>query len=460
MKVLLGTHHLEVRAGSELFTAELASSIRSRGNEVAVFTFFKGDLAELIEADGIRVFDPDDAAAIAQFDPDIVQTNHLPCAHFLRALIPGAIRVHAMLGVTPHLEAPPLDAGAYSLGLAISEEVRDRINQSSFGRDVDVAIFRNWFDDRAVLIAEARKPHRPLRVAVVSNHFAPDLINALDALEAAGDTEIDYFGAQRESVPVDGALLSQYDLVISIGRTVLLAAACRVPCIMADVHGSDGLLTIDNLDQVRAVNFSGRMKKQRITRAHLEQEIGKLFLYDREELRKRVTANYALSGRTEWLLSRYDRLLANRRDGAKTHHASPAFLSVPSEGFVHAEITAMVRNLRKQLVAAAETLQRERAEVDRERAPSYRLVDLKRSRSLKVGRFLRRVTARFDAFLTWSEAGRVFRRRGPLRVRSGKARTEQSQPAFDASGQQLRVLNKRPARASPGSPPAPHSPPP
>ena len=59
MKVLLGTHHLEERAGSELFTAELASSIRSRKNEVAIFTFFKGDFAELIEADGIQVFEPE-----------------------------------------------------------------------------------------------------------------------------------------------------------------------------------------------------------------------------------------------------------------------------------------------------------------------------------------------------------------------------------------------------------------
>jgi hypothetical protein len=39
MKILFGTHQLEVRAGSELFTAELAQSIHARGHEVAVFTF-------------------------------------------------------------------------------------------------------------------------------------------------------------------------------------------------------------------------------------------------------------------------------------------------------------------------------------------------------------------------------------------------------------------------------------
>jgi hypothetical protein len=376
MKVLLGTHHLEVRGGSELFTAELASSIRSRGNEVAVFTFFKGDFAGLIEAEGIQVFDPGEAALITRFDPDVVQTNHLPCAHFLRAVVPGAIRVHAMLGVIPHLEAPPLDAGAYSLGLAISEEVRDKISQTSFAKDVEVLIFRNWFDDRAVLTAEARMPHGALRVAVISNHFAPDLMDALEAFAAAGIAEVDYFGLQRKSVPVDGALLSQYDLVVSIGRTVLLAAACQVPCIMADVHGSDGLLTIDNLDQVRTVNFSGRMKKHAITRAHLEYEIGKLFLYDREELRNRIEADYALSIRTEWLLSRYQTLLTDRRDGAKAHHVSDTIV-VPREGLVYAEITARVAVLREQLDDA-----------------NRQLSALKKSRILRIGRFLRRVTAR------------------------------------------------------------------
>ena len=273
MKVLFGTHQLEIRAGSELFTAELAYSIQARGHEVAVFTFFKGKFAELIEANGIPVFGPDDKTAIARFTPDIIQTCHLPCAHFLRSVVPDVIRVHVMLGVIPPLEAPPLDGGAFSLGLALSEEVVDRINQTPFGRDVDTAIFRNWFDDKAVMTsARALKSHGRLRVAVISNHIAPELVDALAELEAAGGVEVDYFGVQRRSVVIDGKFLTKYDLIISIGRTVLLAAACGVPCIMADIHGSDGLLTVNNLDHVRTVNFSGRLAKHAITKTHLQEK--------------------------------------------------------------------------------------------------------------------------------------------------------------------------------------------
>ncbi len=354
MKVLFGTHQLEIRGGSELFTAELAHSIQAHGHEVAIFTFFKGKLAELIEANGIPIFTPDDTTAIAGFAPDIVQTCHLPCAHFLRSVVPDVIRVHAMLGVIPPLEAPPLDGSVFSLALAVSEEVVDRINKTQFGREVDVAVFRNWFEDKAVVAsARAHKPHQRLRVAVVSNHIAPELIDALAAIEAAGGAEVDYFGTQRSSVVVNGELLTQYDLIVSIGRTVLLAAACGVPCIMADIHGSDGLLTVDKLDDVRAVNFSGRLRRHPITKEHVQKEIDKIRAHDCEQLRNRVVAEYSLASRTEWLLSRYKELLA---DGARRSLRTPSTFLAPGEGLVHAEIAATVRELRKQLEAAQQQI--------------------------------------------------------------------------------------------------------
>ena len=357
MKILLGTHHLEIRAGSELFTAELANSIQASGHEVAVFTFIKGEFAGLIEANGISVYSPDDTNAMARFAPDIVQTCHIPCAHFLRSVVPDAIRVHAMLGVTLPMEAPPLEGDAFSLGLAVSEEVLDRINKTTFGRDVETAIFRNWFDEKVVMTStRALNSHGRLRVAVITNHIAPGLIEALTALDATGDVEVDYFGAQQRSAVVDGRLLAKYDLVISIGRTALLAAACGVPCIMADIHGSDGLLTVDNLDRVRTVNFSGRLQKDPITKTHVQVELAKIRSYDREQLRNRIAAEYSLASRTAWLLARYEELLGGRLNGVQKFLRNPSIFEEPSEGLVHAEIIGTVRELRKQLEAAQQQI--------------------------------------------------------------------------------------------------------
>jgi hypothetical protein len=381
MKILLGTHHLEVRAGSELFTAELAYAFQARGHDVSVFTFFKGAVSEEIQARGIPVFDPDDRGTISRLTPDIVQTNHIPCGHFLRCVVPDGIRVHAMLGVFPHLETPPLDGEAYSLGLAVSEEVLDRVNRTPFGNQVKVEILRNWFDDKAVVPAVRRDHPQPIRVAVVSNHIAPELAAALAELQAAGGVDVDYFGVQRKSVIVDGNLLTKYDLIISIGRTVLLAAACGVPCVMADIYGSDGLLTADNLDLVRTVNFSGRLKKLPITATHLQGELSKLASDDHERLRRRVTSEHSLNCCAEWLLSRYETLLTDQR--RRKSLASPQLLP-PGEGLVHAEITTEVRRLRKALIDALSKLRAETESPRSEEAPERRrLISL--ARAFKAG---------------------------------------------------------------------------
>jgi hypothetical protein len=50
------------------------------------------------------------------------------------------------------------------------------------------------------------------------------------------------FGAEGQSIDVDGSLLVQYGLVFAIGRTTILAAACGVLSLVAEIHGSDGLL--------------------------------------------------------------------------------------------------------------------------------------------------------------------------------------------------------------------------
>jgi hypothetical protein len=345
MRILLGTHQLEERAGSELFTTELVTAFRERGHDVAIFTFLKGGMAAEVEAAGIPVFDSGDTDAIVRFMPDIVQTSHIPCAHFIRAVLPERPRVHAMLGVIPHLEAPPLDGRAFALGLVASEEVRDRVMRTSFGQEAEIAVFRNWFDERAVSHAEPRPMGAPLRVAVISHHVAPALATALIALEAAGKLKADYFGSEHRTVVVDGALVTRYDAVVSIGRTPLLAAACGVPCIMADIHGSDGLLTADNLDNVRTCNFSGRFSRNAITQAHLEHELARIAAYDREALRKRVVADYALDSRADWLLARYDTVIAQHRNSP----VEQGHLSAPSEGLVHAELVGRLQTLTREV---------------------------------------------------------------------------------------------------------------
>lgn len=337
MRILLSNHQLTARSGSELATCELARGLAARGHEVAVFTFFKGALAEqLTREHAIPVFDDTQADQIILFGAEIVHTHHAPCAHFLRLFTMGAKRIHGMLGILTPLEAPPLDANVFSLGLAISEEVAERIAFTPFNA-IPTEIFRNWFDDPEAASVTPPDLTRPIKVAVVSNHVAPELAAALTELRAAGEIEPEYFGLESVSAVIDSKLLSRYGIVVSIGRTALLATACGRPCVMADIHGSDGLLTAETLDRAARVNFSGRATRTPITAGHLAAEIERARNTDFSALRERVLREFSIEQRLAFLERRYAGLLAA---GGRAIDRG----DWPAEGAAYAELAARVRH--------------------------------------------------------------------------------------------------------------------
>jgi GT2 family glycosyltransferase len=338
MRILLSNHQLTVRSGSELATCELARGLAARGHDVAVFTFFKGALAEeLTREHGIPVFDDTQVHQIVLFGAEIVHTHHTPCAHFLRLYTMGAVRIHGMLGVLTPLEAPPLDADVFSLGLAISEEVAERIAFTPFNA-VPIEIFRNWFDEPSAASLAPPDLARPIKVAVVSNHVAPELATALTELRAAGEIVPEYFGLEGVSAVINSKLLSRYAIVVSIGRTALMATACGRPCIMADVHGSDGLLTAENIDHAMRSNFSGRATGTPITAAHLATEIERARTVDLSGLRERVLREFSIEQRLDFLERRYAELLASPANRRADRGDWPA------EGSAYAELAARVRH--------------------------------------------------------------------------------------------------------------------
>src|SRR5581483_10222222 len=98
MRVLLANYHLAQRAGSELYTLELATVLREAGDEVAVFTFDPGPIAGEIRAAGIPVFSLRDGAAIEAFAPEMLHVHHSPCLHFLASHNLSCPVVHSVLG--------------------------------------------------------------------------------------------------------------------------------------------------------------------------------------------------------------------------------------------------------------------------------------------------------------------------------------------------------------------------
>lgn len=311
MRILIANHHLDQRAGSELYCLELATALHRLGVEVALFTFVSGEVAQQAARLGIPVYTPTEALEVERFQPTVLHVQHAPCLFYLATLRIRPATLFSSLGWLPSLEAaPPVYAGI-SMALAVSEEVQARLADTPMGQVLPIRVVRNWFNDLGLTPGPVRPPRPAERIAVVTNHLDETLRADLDALtsEQPGFAW-QHLGTPTCSVDITPSLLLEFDRVITIGRTALLAGALGIPCLLYDMHGSDGLLRVEALDSLAANNFSGRTHRLRHGRA----ELHRLLFEDAEALdtgalSRAIWENYALSSRARELLALYEAVL-------------------------------------------------------------------------------------------------------------------------------------------------------
>lgn len=355
MKVLLAVHHLVGRTGSELYVAELAEALAARGVAVAISTLMRGHLAAHFEAStGIKVFGPNEQLGIQRFAPDIVHSHHLTMFHLLGELLPGVPRVHGILGVVPALEHPPATIAEARRVFAVSERAAERVRARApqLGR---VEIVRNWFDERQLVPLNpfTVPDDRAHKVLVISNYDSLDRDASLAVLEAESFVTVTRVGGAHGQREITGSFLQQHDVVLTIGRTVLLAAAVGVPCIVADQDMSDGLFTHDTVDRLSRTNFTGRAFRRAINPEHLRSEILRSKHIDREALSRKIRAEYRLGARSRHFLATYQEVLREA--------AVPIDPGVGrGEGMAYLHLASQVAQLENDLRKAREELRQER----------------------------------------------------------------------------------------------------
>jgi hypothetical protein len=130
----------------------------------------------------------------------------------------------------------------------------------------------NFFDNRVT------EPKTQLKnILVVSNHVPQELPKALSMLlEDKSVTKVDYIGVGAKHRLLTPEILSRYDLVITIGKTVQYALAVGVPVYIYDRFGGPGFLTKKNFSTAFWYNFSGRgFKDVRLSPRQLYLDIKK-----------------------------------------------------------------------------------------------------------------------------------------------------------------------------------------
>ena len=265
MRVLITNHALAQRAGTELYSRDLAHALRTRGHDVVLFSPVCGAFADVIRAEGIPVVDHLDADLAV---PDVIHgQHHLPAmaalARFQRT--PAVFVCH---GVAPWEETPPAHPRIVRY-VAVDDPCRERLESAQRYRPIEVI---PNFVDLARFRMRARLPAAPRRALVFSNSADPSWTNAIAAACQARGVTLDIVGAmsrQASEQPED--LLGKYDLVFAKARSALEAIASGCAVITCDRAGVGTMVTAEAWPELQRLNLGFRT----LTRPHDAAVIGR-----------------------------------------------------------------------------------------------------------------------------------------------------------------------------------------
>ena len=258
--ILLSNNTIKGYAGSELVTLDLAAEFIHRGYDVTIATFGKDSaVVKSLDELGVKWLDLNtEQPNVEKIVFDLIWAHHFTTLDAI--LMDFEITAKAIIfsSMSPYepLESPPTYASQLSLVLANSEETRNQLLH--YGLPLSMMhvfpnpVAREWFT-----VAKTASSFSLRKVAVVSNHVADELQDAIKYLQALG-VLVEIFGVEHNFKQVTPTLLASFDCVVTIGRTVQQAMVLGLPVYCYDRFGGPGYLRTENFEKAGLFNYSGR----------------------------------------------------------------------------------------------------------------------------------------------------------------------------------------------------------
>ncbi|MGH8588763.1 MAG: glycosyltransferase [Gammaproteobacteria bacterium] len=308
MHVLLTNNTLAGRAGSELYVRDLALALLRLGHTPLAYSTNLGEVArELVSATVPVVDDLHDIGAV----PDIIHGHHhldtmTALLHFDRT--PAIYFCH---GWVPWEEAPPPRSPRIFRYIAVDDTCRDRLVFQHGIPEERVQVLLN-FVDLERFQPRTPLPERPAKALVFSNYFngSNDTGVIREACRELGIT-LDVSGiGSGNTCAAPETVLGGYDLVFAKGRAALEALAVGTAVIVCDAVGLGGMVTADNLAELRRLNFGIRTLRKPITVENIAREILRYARLDAAHASTRIRAEAGLDDTVDRLISMYREVIA------------------------------------------------------------------------------------------------------------------------------------------------------
>lgn len=256
--------------GSTMVTVELAEYLQNMGCEVTIYTYvYDYPIKSEVDSKNIKVIiaSDNDTLSLNDFDYIWVHSQVLPLSIIdeLASELPLKLPKFIFLHMSPFEWIPDERPYIYQMEqklasqvLIISEEVKS-VLEKCFDDDYKprYRYFRNPAPE-AFAVHDTVVTPMLKSVLIVTNHPADELVEAAKKLSRNG-INIKMFGElgdEYKSITPD--ILDNFDVVVTIGKTVQYCLTMGKPVYLYDVYGGCGYLDKNNFSKAMFYNFSGR----------------------------------------------------------------------------------------------------------------------------------------------------------------------------------------------------------
>lgn len=314
MRILITCRELSLRAGSQLYTRDLALALRRSGHEPVVFSPTLGEVAAEVRERGVPVISDLDQLGVA---PDLIHGQHHLQAMAAMMRFPEVPAIFVCHGWLPWQEAPPRFPTIRRY-VVVDTLRRDRLVLEHGIAPEMVEIVGNFVDlDRFVRRHEPL-PSRPRRALLFSNNAGENELSAAvrEACSSRG-LELEIVGLESgRPVSRPELLLPEFDLVFARGRAALEAMAAGAAVVLCDVEGDGPLVTSGNFDVLKTLNFGIGALQRPFDARRLAAAVDGYDPADAGRVCERVRAKCGLPEAVGHVVRIYEDAIARHRPGA------------------------------------------------------------------------------------------------------------------------------------------------
>lgn len=308
LKILITNIVFDGYTGTEIVVRDLASELKRQGHQPFIFSRKLGPISREVQHLDVEV--SSDLASLRTV-PDIIHGHHHP--PFIEALLrfPGVPAVSVCHDATSRHDEP-FHYPRILRYVAVDERCRKRVEKTAGIPLSRITVILNAVDLERFRGREPL-PSKPKRALIFSNQTGQ--VPAIRSAARRMGLELQVLGlGAGNAIPNPESMLPHYDIVFAKARCALEAMAVGNAVVLCDCGGCGPMVTSENFDRLRSMNFGQGVLLNPLQRTHIEAQIERYNCDDATAVSQRVRVEAGLRSATQHWLALYADVLAEFRE--------------------------------------------------------------------------------------------------------------------------------------------------